>query len=576
MLTSDAEGKNEPFENDPAQSPAQKAANRKHVTVSSGDTKARIQCEHCEKSFTLMTNKNRHVRKAHGVIGYGDNKSPVSNQLPNNQQTQQLSNGSIQFDSVTQSLAHSSESFSDDSNANNGSTQNASNSDNSLLMAALNESLGSHEPPTTMITELLNVINQDSLPVEAGAPPANKNASSTSERANQIAHIAAVANCVAPCATSPSLVQGANHHSAISAQLATAPIPLSIGAGAEIPANQIPVPDLTYEDTKHQVVVTVTAAKHPQQMMMAEDSTTSSSSGSSPMSQATAPTTNENASIAISESNFVESGLGSATTCSPSLKARGGGGRGRRRNHVTGGGDPTTSCSSPSQSSDGSASGEGATFPTRLHHGRYVCGICEASFTFQTNLTRHQRKLHGKPYVRNPRKNERESPPGARHHTAPPTPTTPGRGRSPPAPLGAGVPPRSAGGEMGYETSYLNSHHLLPGHLPPPPPQTHDSPGSNSFHHQPPPAAVHPDSTQHETSIHHELVQPHETPVQHDVMLTRNAPGGGGSPDNTDAQLMEQTPTAMKVEAEATQHDSPADRYTDLSSYESTIPYSAL
>ena len=41
-------------------------------------------------------------------------------------------------------------------------------------------------------------------------------------------------------------------------------------------------------------------------------------------------------------------------------------------------------------------------FPSRVDGKRYICGLCGASFTFQTNLTRHQRKLHGKPYVRRP------------------------------------------------------------------------------------------------------------------------------------------------------------------------------
>jgi uncharacterized Zn-finger protein len=39
-------------------------------------------------------------------------------------------------------------------------------------------------------------------------------------------------------------------------------------------------------------------------------------------------------------------------------------------------------------------------FPAKSDGKRHICGLCGASFTFQTNLTRHQRKLHGKPYVR--------------------------------------------------------------------------------------------------------------------------------------------------------------------------------
>ncbi len=42
-------------------------------------------------------------------------------------------------------------------------------------------------------------------------------------------------------------------------------------------------------------------------------------------------------------------------------------------------------------------------FPARLQGDRYICGICHASFSFDTNLTRHQRKIHGKPFVRKPR-----------------------------------------------------------------------------------------------------------------------------------------------------------------------------
>ena len=39
-------------------------------------------------------------------------------------------------------------------------------------------------------------------------------------------------------------------------------------------------------------------------------------------------------------------------------------------------------------------------FPAIAVGKRHICGLCGASFTFQTNLTRHQRKLHGKPFVR--------------------------------------------------------------------------------------------------------------------------------------------------------------------------------
>ena len=58
---------------------------------------------------------------------------------------------------------------------------------------------------------------------------------------------------------------------------------------------------------------------------------------------------------------------------------------------------------SPSQHSDtGMSATHDANFPSRVEGKRYICGLCSASFTFQTNLTRHQRKLHGKPYVRKP------------------------------------------------------------------------------------------------------------------------------------------------------------------------------
>ena len=49
-----------------------------------------------------------------------------------------------------------------------------------------------------------------------------------------------------------------------------------------------------------------------------------------------------------------------------------------------------------------SLSAERMMFPTHSDGKRHICGLCGASFTFQTNLTRHQRKLHGKPFVRRP------------------------------------------------------------------------------------------------------------------------------------------------------------------------------
>ena len=285
-----------------------------------------------------------------------------------------------------------------------------------------------------MISELLNVINQSgSLPVEANEP-ANQQSSATEVSASQIpTNVAHSANQIPQSVTT----QATNP---IAAQLQRSN---EISAASTDIANNIPVPDLTYEDKKHQVVVTVTAAKQ-NEMMMGNDDILGN-----------APTSNENTSVAISES-YIDSGLG---TPSPTFKARvGGGGRGRRKSHMTSY-DPAA-CSSPSQSSDGSTNGDGQQFPTRLHQGRYVCGICEASFTFQTNLTRHQRKLHGKPYVRNPRKGERESPNNR-------------ESRSP-----------TSHAEMTYEP-YLNAHHI----------------------------AAH-----HETPVYRQ-----EAPLHHDVMLNQDS-----------------------------------------------------
>lgn len=54
------------------------------------------------------------------------------------------------------------------------------------------------------------------------------------------------------------------------------------------------------------------------------------------------------------------------------------------------------------KNSPGNMSAERLMFPSHSDGKRHICGLCGASFTFQTNLTRHQRKLHGKPFVRRP------------------------------------------------------------------------------------------------------------------------------------------------------------------------------
>ncbi len=83
-----------------------------------------------------------------------------------------------------------------------------------------------------------------------------------------------------------------------------------------------------------------------------------------------------------------------------------------------------------------------ANFPSRVEGKRYICGLCSASFTFQTNLTRHQRKLHGKPFVRKPVLGS-----GGLMTTLPATPTSleplPPAGDSPqpPPPIKYEVPP---------------------------------------------------------------------------------------------------------------------------------------
>ena len=417
--------------------------------VVSGDAKPRFQCEHCEKSFTLMTNKNRHVRKAHGVQGNNDNRhgATAATGLPNNNSNNNNHNNNLPGNQYLAKSVVNDQPFVRDSNANNNvntqsdvHTQNAlvsstPKTDNTLLIAALNQRLGQPEQvPTSMISELLNVINQSSsLPVEAD-DSANQQSSTVEPPTSQIS--TSVAHPTNPMSLSSPTTQAANP---ISAQVPPANQTSASAAGV---ASNIPVPDYTYEDKKHQVVVTVTAAKQNELMMASDIPVTNT------------PTCNENASVAITES-YIDSGLG---TPNPTYKVRGGGGRGRKRSHMTSY-DPTA-CSSPSQSSDGSTNGDSQSFPTRLHQGRYVCGICEASFTFQTNLTRHQRKLHGKPYVRNPRKGERESP-NNRESRSPTNHT-----------------------EMSYEPNFMSTHHIA----------------------------------QPETRVYHQ-----EAPIHHDVMLNQDS-----------------------------------------------------
>ena len=400
-----------------------------------------------------MTNKNRHVRKAHGVQGNNDNNRHAAASaagLPNNSSNNHNSSNNLPSNQYAKSVVND-HSRSGDTNVNsvkahsNVLAQNAlmpstPKTDNTVLIAALNQSLGQPEQaPTSMISELLNVINQSgSFPVEANEP-ANQQSSTVEPPTSQIP--ASVAHSANQMSLSSPTTQAANP---ISVQLSPAN---QISASSAAVANNIPVPDYTYEDKKHQVVVTVTAAKQ-NEVMMASDTT--------PPPLSNTPTSNENASVAISES-YIDSGLGAP---SPTYKARGGGGgRGRKRSHMPSY-DPTA-CSSPSQSSDGSTNGDSQSFPTKLHQGRYVCGLCEASFTFQTNLTRHQRKLHGKPYVRNPRKGERESPNNR-------------ESRSP-----------TNHAEMSYEPNFMSAHHMA----------------------------------QPETRVYH----PQEAPIHHDVMLNQDS-----------------------------------------------------
>ena len=489
--------KRETFSNDTTV-PSGEQTKKKHVT-GGGDAKPRFQCEHCDKSFTLMTNKNRHVRKAHGPQQpISDNRSTATTTvlLSRNSDSNNRNNSSNnQYAAETGDLNVNTVNVQSHVNAPNVLASSSPKTDNTLLIAALNQGIGHPEqtpPPTSMISELLNVINQSgSLPVEANEP-ANQQSSSTSQIQTSVAHPAnQIPQSVTTQATNPVTAQLQQPTNEISAS------PTDIASN--IPA----VPDLTYEDKKHQVVVTVTAAKQNENIMMGNDDM-----------MGNAPTTsNENTSVAISES-YIDSGLG---TPSPTFKARtggggGGGGRGRRKSHMTSY-DPTAACSSPSQqSSDGSTNGDGQQFPTRLHQGRYVCGICEASFTFQTNLTRHQRKLHGKPYVRNPRKGERKSP----NHRESRSPTS--------------------HAEMTSYEPYMNAHHIAHAH--------------------------------HETPAYRP-----EAPIHHDVMLNQDS---SLSNDNTEVpQMMEQPQTMVKVEA-TSNNGSPTQQFPDINYEAHTIPYNAL
>ena len=56
----------------------------------------------------------------------------------------------------------------------------------------------------------------------------------------------------------------------------------------------------------------------------------------------------------------------------------------------------------PARTSISSVSSE-EDFPSYTRAGRHCCGLCDASFSFDTNLTRHQRNIHGKRTVRKSR-----------------------------------------------------------------------------------------------------------------------------------------------------------------------------
>ncbi len=329
----------------------------------------RFKCDYCEKSFTLQTNKNRHMRKVHP-----DYQTRPSNQgnkmtvLPSNEN----SNESCQVASVKtkKKKQHSGPPkiivnvFAPPTPENAPLTPNSNPSppvnDNRHLIAALNNNPPTPPKQNRVLSDILAAIHQSPNP----PPPIN----------------------------TTSYIQTNENLTPVSS-----PNEIQFSANSMLPANQ----NEGYDEITNENAVTI----EPANQNSCDISAANQGSPTSSASVLTSTSNETSSSIAISDNSYVDSGLG---TPSPPFKpTRGGGrGRGRRSTHINY--DPT-SCGSPGQSSDGSVDGVG--FPTRLDKGRYICGICDASFTFQTNLTRHQRKLHGKPYVRNPRANQnRESP----------------------------------------------------------------------------------------------------------------------------------------------------------------------
>ncbi len=69
--------------------------------------------------------------------------------------------------------------------------------------------------------------------------------------------------------------------------------------------------------------------------------------------------------------------------------------RGRPRKNNVYRASPSSSARSSSESDNG--------FPTYMKNGKYCCGLCDSAFSFDTNLTRHQRNIHGKAIVRKSR-----------------------------------------------------------------------------------------------------------------------------------------------------------------------------
>ncbi len=329
----------------------------------------RFKCDYCEKSFTLQTNKNRHMRKVHP--DYQSRPSNHANKmaaLPGNENGAE--NCQAPIVKAKKKKQHSgppkiivnvfAPPNPDDAPITPTSNPSPPVNDNSHLIAALNNNPPSPPKQNRVLSDILAAIHQSPNP----PPPIHTNSyGPTNENLSPV----------------------------------SAPNEIQFSANSMLPANQ----NEPFDEMTNENMVTI----EPANQNTCGISAANEGSPTSSTSVLTSTSNETSSSIAISDNSYVDSGLG---TPSPPFKpTRGGGrGRGRRSTHIAY--DPT-SCGSPGQSSDGSV--DGATFPTRLDKGRYICGICDASFTFQTNLTRHQRKLHGKPYVRNPRANQnRESP----------------------------------------------------------------------------------------------------------------------------------------------------------------------